>query len=182
MRIFEANGPNIGPNGSSSWSPCARVPNSRALRLVLGIVWVSLAACGRPSKRQMVTLAGQWQADFSVDSASQLPNSATGKRVSLSLDVLPTQSNEADSASPARIVHAGSWHGDFTTLGFSVRGHELLAWRVGDQISLILDPSVDHGHVDVRGRLAADTIVARWALVSDPAQAAGEVRMVRGKR
>ena len=180
--MSEEAGPHFHANGRSGGKPCARIHKSSNLLLVLGIIWVSLGACGFLPKRQMVTFAGRWQADFSVDSASDLPYSVPGTNVSISLEVLPPRSAEADSGSPLRVVHTGSWSGNFTPLGFAVRGHELLAWRIGDQVSLILDPSVDHGHIDIRGRLVRDTIVAHWSLVSDPARAAGEVRMVRRTR
>jgi hypothetical protein len=50
-----------------------------------------------------------------------------------------------------------------------------LGWYQGqDTVRIILDPTVDHGHVELVGSGAADEIAGHWHLISDPARAEGE--------
>jgi len=77
-------------------------------------------------------------------------------------------------------VHAGTLAGDMRPFGFVLGTPEALGWyEGGDTVRIILDPTVDHGHVELVGTGAVDEIVGRWHLIGDPARAEGEFRLRR---
>jgi hypothetical protein len=132
------------------------------------------------------SLAGNWRAWFRLDTAFSLPFATRAREVTARLEfrpappVLPAPSGE--DAPQGRPVHAGSLAGDFRPFGFALGTPEVLGWyEGGDTVRIILDPAVDHGHVELVGSRVADEVVGRWRLIGDPARAEGAFRLSRAE-
>jgi hypothetical protein len=127
------------------------------------------------------SLTGRWRAWFRLDSAAGLPSVTRAREVTGRLEFRPAPpASLPHDVRTWRRVHTGTLAIDFTPLGFAVAGSETLGWYGdGDTVRIILDPSVDHGHVELVGSGSADQIDGRWRLIGDPAQAEGVFQLRR---
>ena len=77
-------------------------------------------------------------------------------------------------------MHPGSFEIDFGRFGFTLSTTEALGWSVNaDSMRATLNPTVDHGHVDVHGAFRGETIAGTWRYVSDPGGATGTFEVTR---
>ena len=124
-------------------------------------------------------ISGTWEGTFSLDSAWKLAEAPSGRAVPGRLHFNPV--GDA-STSSARSVHPGTFEIDFGRFGFTLSTQQALGWSVNDDtMRATLNPTVDHGLVEVHGTFRGDAIVGTWRYVSDPGGAAGrfEIRRTR---
>ena len=126
-------------------------------------------------------ITGTWQGTFRLDSTWRLPERASVRVIPATL-----RFNAVGDASPAtssaRSVHPGTFEIDFTRFGFTLATHEALGWSVADDsMRATLNPTVDHGVVEVHGAFRDDRIVGTWRYTSDPGGASGTFEIRRTK-
>lgn len=118
-------------------------------------------------------LEGSWLARFTLDSAWRLPTSPRAKSLG---GTLRLQAAARAPAGPAAStpVSPGRSAISFAPFGFRLGTNEVLAWRLSrDSVRLVLDPTVDHGHMMLDGVQDGDSIRGHWTLVGDPSGARG---------
>jgi len=123
-------------------------------------------------------ISGTWEGTFRLDSAWRLPQRATARSVPARLHFNPV-GDASPTTSSTRTVHPGTFEIDFSRFGFTLGTHEALGWSVSqDSMRATLNPTVDHGLVEVHGTFRGDAIVGTWRFTSDPGGASGtfEVR------
>lgn len=110
------------------------------------------------------TLAGRWSVSMTVDSGTTAKGTATvsGNLVAVSVP----------GADPP--TFRGSYQIPLSTIGLSPDAAPLLA-RVGrdDSIRIVLNPNVDHGHIEMVGALKPGAIEGRWTWIGRPTAAGG---------
>jgi len=124
-------------------------------------------------------ISGTWEGTFSLDSTWKLAEAPSARAVPGRLHFNPV--GDA-STSSARSVHPGTFEIDFGRFGFTLSTQQALGWSVNDDtMRATLNPTVDHGLVEVHGAFRGDAIVGTWRYVSDPGGAAGrfEIRRTR---
>lgn len=124
-------------------------------------------------------ISGTWEGTFSLDSTWKLAERPSARSVPARLHFNPV--GDASTAS-ARSVHPGTFEIDFARFGFTLSTQQALGWSVNDDtMRATLNPTVDHGLVEVHGAFRGDAIVGTWRYVSDPGGAAGrfEIRRTR---
>lgn len=132
-----------------------------------------------PQPAATPSLAGRWAATFTLDSAWRLPKPRRARSLT-GVIVLQPAPVAPPSALRSRPVHPGRFTLDFTPFGFTVTDDEVIAWfSTPDSIRIILNPTVDHGHMEVVGVLQPDRIEGEWHLISDRSGARGSVRLRR---
>lgn len=126
-------------------------------------------------------LTGRWSGWFRLSTHSRLPYPTTAREVSGELLFRPAPAPPRSQGSAAwPLVHEGSSAVEFRPLGFTLGSAEILGWYITeDTVRIILDPTVDHGHVELVGKRTADGVSGRWQLISDPARAHGEFGLRR---
>ena len=167
-----------GESTSMDW--CRADPRWFTAVLLSGGLALAQANPDRPSTPPPC-LTGRWHAWFRLDSASRLPLATRAHEVTgeVRFSPAPPAPIPQDSATLRR-VHAGTAAIEFKPFGFVLHSAEVLGWYEGrDTVRIILDPTVDHGHVELVGSPAADAVVGRWRLNSDLARAEGEFRLRR---
>jgi hypothetical protein len=124
-------------------------------------------------------ISGTWEGVFKLDSAWRLPESATAQSVSARLRFNPV-GDASPTTSSARTVHPGTFDIDFSRFGFTLSTREALGWSVSaDSMRATLNPTVDHGLVEVHGSFRGDAIVGTWRYTSDPGGATGTLELRR---
>jgi hypothetical protein len=125
-------------------------------------------------------ISGTWEGSFTLDSAWQLQTRATARSVPARLRFNPVGDASPTTSSP-RSVHSGTFEIDFSRFGFTLSTQEALGWSVTpDSLRAVLNPTVDHGLVEVHGTIRGETVVGTWRYTSDPGGATGrfEVRRI----
>ncbi len=125
-------------------------------------------------------IAGSWQGSFAVDSTWGLDQRPSARAIPARLHFNPV-GDASPTTSSARSVHPGMFEIDFTRFGFTLSTPEALGWSVtADSMRAVLNPTVDHGLVEVHGAFRGDTIAGTWRYTSDPGGARGtfEIRRV----
>ena len=127
-------------------------------------------------------ITGTWQGVFRLDSTWKLNERASSKSVPARIrfgavgDATPTTTS-------ARSVHPGTFEIDFSRFGFALSTPEALGWSLGeDAMRAVLNPTVDHGLVEVHGTFRGETIVGTWRYVSDPGGASGTFELSKVAR
>jgi hypothetical protein len=124
-------------------------------------------------------ISGTWDGTFRLDSAWRLPQPATARAVHARLRFNPV-GDASLTMSSARSVHRGSFEIDFEPFGFALSTAEALGWSVNDDtMRATLNPTVDHGLVEVHGAFRGETITGTWRFVSDPGGATGTFAITR---
>ena len=126
-------------------------------------------------------ISGTWEGTFSLDSTWKLAERPSARAVSARLHFDPV-GDASPTTSSARSVHPGTFEIDFGRFGFTLSTEQALGWSVNDDtMRATLNPTVDHGLVEVHGAFRGDAIVGTWRYVSDPGGAAGrfEIRRTR---
>ena len=124
-----------------------------------------------------VALTGAWDARFELDSAWHLPAQPRTHAITGRIDF--SQGTATDSLHP-QPVYAGHSQIDFKPLGFRLGSSEAIGWyTASDTIKVILDPTVDHGHVELVGLQQDQRIDGTWTMIGDPAGARGRFVLTR---
>ena len=141
----------------------------------LGLTAQSPVELERPDSTRIGArdISGTWEGTFRLDSAWRLPERASARSTPARLHFDPV-GDASPTTSSARSVHPGTFDIDFNRFGFTVSTREALGWSVGDDsMRATLNPTVDHGLVEVHGTFRGDTIVGTWRYTSDPGGATG---------
>ena len=118
-------------------------------------------------------ISGTWEGTFRLDSTWRLPERPSARSIPATLHFDPV-GDASPTTSSARSVHPGTFDVDFSRFGFTLSTREALGWSVSDDaMRATLNPTVDHGLVEVHGAFRGNTIVGTWRYVSDPGGAAG---------
>lgn len=118
-------------------------------------------------------ITGTWEGTFRLDSTWKLPERASARALSARLHFNPV-GDASPTTSSTRSVHPGTFDVDFSRFGFALSTQEALGWSVSDDsMRATLNPTVDHGLVEVHGTFRGDTIVGSWRYTSDPGGAVG---------
>jgi hypothetical protein len=127
-------------------------------------------------------IVGLWEGSFSLDSAWQLPERATARSVRVRMQ-FSAVGDATPTTSSARSVHPGTFEIDFSRFGFTLPTSEALGWSMSpDSLRAVLNPTVDHGLVEVHGRITDNAVaVGTWRYVSDPGGARGTFRLQRAR-
>jgi hypothetical protein len=129
-------------------------------------------------------ISGTWEGTFRVDSTWRLPERPSARSVPATLHFNPV-GDASPTTSSARSVHPGTFDVDFSRFGFTLSTREALGWSVSDDsMRATLNPTVDHGLVEVHGAFRGDAIVGIWRYTSDPGGATGtfSLRKVPARR
>jgi len=121
-----------------------------------------------------VDLRGTWTLDITPDSAISLPNARIGRSLT------GTVSMTRRDSTVAFIVYTGRYSAKLQTVGLARdTGEVLVSVPVGDTTRIILDPSVDHGSLELVGKGRDDQLVGTWLRTAAPARAWGRFSMRR---
>lgn len=127
-------------------------------------------------------ISGAWQGSFRLDSAWKLPQRASERTIPARLRFSPVGAATQAMAS-SRSVHAGTFEIDFSRFGFTLSTAAALGWSVNDDaMRAVLNPTIDHGLVEVHGTFRGEAIVGTWRYVADPGGASGTFDLRRGPR
>jgi hypothetical protein len=123
-------------------------------------------------------ISGVWEGTFTLDSAWQLPDRASARVVRARLQFNPV-GDATLATSSTRSVHGGSFAIEFSRFGFTLSTSEALGWSVNpDSLRAVLNPTVDHGLVELHGTISGDsTAFGTWRYNSDPGGARGTFRL-----
>ena len=118
-------------------------------------------------------ISGTWEGTFALDSTWKLTERPSARAVPARLHFNPV-GDASPTTSSRRSVHPGTFEIDFGRFGFRLSTQEALGWSVSDDsMRATLNPTVDHGVVEVHGTFRGDAIVGTWRYTSDPGGAAG---------
>ena len=128
-------------------------------------------------------ISGTWEGSFKLDSAWRLQERATTRTIPARLHFNPV-GDASPTTSSARSVHPGTFDIDFSRFGFTLSTQEALGWSAtADSMRAVLNPTVDHGLVEIHGTFRGETIVGTWRYTSDPGGASGtfEIRRIASR-
>ena len=149
-----------------------------ALGLVAGFTGLGLRAqtspdLELPDSAVARDISGTWEGTFTLDSTWRLPDRPSARAVEARLHFNPV-GDASPTTSSSRSVHPGTFEIDFGRFGFTLSTQEALGWSVSDDsMRATLNPTVDHGLVEVHGAFRGNTIVGTWRYTSDPGGATG---------
>jgi hypothetical protein len=124
-------------------------------------------------------ISGSWQGTFSLDSTWRLEQRPSARSIPARLHFDPVGDASATTSS-ARSVHPGMFEIDFTRFGFTLSTQEALGWSVtADSLRAVLNPTVDHGLVELHGTFRGESVVGTWRYRSDPGGATGKFELRR---
>ena len=132
-------------------------------------------------RQEPASLTGRWEARFVLTRSSRLPFPTLAREVSGEIRFSPAAPPPlAQDAATWRLVYPGTAAVDFLPLGFKLGNAEALGWHATpDTVRIILDPTVDHGGVEVVGTGTGNDLSGRWELISDLARAEGHFTLRR---
>jgi hypothetical protein len=170
----------------------------RWIRRLVGLAWIwgSSGSAGfgasaqappasdsahRPLPAIVRDISGSWQGTFTLDSTWRLGERASVRSIPARLHFNPV-GDASPTTSSARSVHQGMFEIDFTRFGITLSTQEALGWSVtADSMGAVLNPTVDHGFVELHGMFRGDTVVGTWKYVSDPGGATGKFEIRRAQ-
>jgi hypothetical protein len=124
-------------------------------------------------------ISGTWEGTFRLDSTWRLSERPSARSIPARLRFNPV-GDATPTTSSARSVHPGTFEIDFSQFGFTLSTQEALGWSTSDDsMRATLNPTVDHGLVEVHGTFRGDTIVGTWRYTSDPGGATGSFQIRR---
>jgi hypothetical protein len=137
----------------------------------------------RPLPASVRDISGSWQGTFTLDSTWRLAERASVRSIPARLHFNPV-GDASPTTSSARSVHQGMFEIDFARFGITLSTQEALGWSVtADSMGAVLNPTVDHGLVELHGTFRGDAMIGTWKYVSDPGGATGtfEIRKVTAR-
>jgi hypothetical protein len=160
------------------------MPSYRVLVLALGAaaltsvyVFRTLANPARKCSPSMsdlraMDMRGRWTIELTPDSARELAAARLGRPLSGSFQLTSRDS------SASWVVYTGKYTADFQSVGLFKPAGEVLAFTPrGDTLRVILDPTVDHGHVELVARCRSGELAGEWIQYGDPSSAWGRFIM-----
>jgi hypothetical protein len=117
-------------------------------------------------------LAGRWTATIALRDSRELPLEPSARTISGELTLEPVATDTGET-------YIGRSTLDFSPLGFRVGSTEALAMVESGAIRMILDPTVDHGHVVATLSGGGNELAGTWYLNSRPARASGTIALRR---
>jgi hypothetical protein len=124
-------------------------------------------------------ISGTWEGTFRLDSVWQLSDRPSARSVPARSHFNPV-GDASPTTSSARSVHPGTFEIDFGRFGFILSTREALGWSVSDDsMRATLNPTVDHGLVEVHGAFRGEAIVGTWRYTTDPGGAIGTFEIRR---
>jgi hypothetical protein len=121
-----------------------------------------------------VDLRGTWTLDITPDSAISLPNARIGRPLTGTVNLTRRDSTAAF------IVYSGRYSAKLQSVGLARdTGEVLVSVPAGDTTRIVLDPSVDHGNLELVGKCRDDRVVGNWIRTGAPARAWGRFSMRR---
>ena len=124
-------------------------------------------------------VSGSWEGTFTLDSTWRLDERASSRSIRARLHFNPV-GDASPTTSSARSVHPGTFEIDFSRFGFTLSTPEALGWSVtADSMRAVLNPTVDHGLVEVHGVFRGETVVGTWRYRRDPGGASGRFEVKR---
>lgn len=123
-------------------------------------------------------ISGTWDGSFALDSAWQLRERPAARSVRARLQFRPV-GDATPTTSSTRSVHPGTFDIDFSRFGFSLSTREALGWSASPgAFAAVLNPTVDHGVVELHGTIRSDSsVVGTWRYTSDPGGARGRFEL-----
>jgi len=147
--------------------------------VITGFVAALVISAPSLTQAQPPTLDGRWKLSLVLDSAWRTPQRPSARTLAGELLVDPVEPRPAGGVE-LPTVHTGSFVVDFRRFGFVVYGATLFASAYAtDSVRIVLNPTVDHGHVQLTGRLRKNRIEGAWILVGDPMGARGSFVLER---
>jgi len=121
-----------------------------------------------------VDLRGTWTLDITPDSAISLPSARIGRSLTGTVNITRRDSTAAFS------VYSGRYSAKLQSVGLALdTGEVLVSVPAGDTTRIVLDPSVDHGNLELVGKCRGDRLVGTWLRTGAPASARGRFSMRR---
>jgi hypothetical protein len=168
----------------------------RRIRRLVGLAWLSGSAgfgasaaqvppssdsAHRPLTGIVRDISGTWQGTFTLDSTWRLRERALVRSIPARLHFNPV-GDASPTTSSARSVHQGMFEIDFARFGITLSTQEALGWSVtADSMGAVLNPTVDHGLVELHGTFRGDAVIGTWKYVSDPGGATGKFEIRRAQ-
>ena len=157
------------------------MPSHRVLLLTLGAAALTsvvvFRVVAKPAARKCsptisdlraMDLRGRWTVELTPDSARELATARLGHPLGGSFE-LTTRDSSASG-----VVYTGEYTADFQSVGLFKKSGEVLAFTPpGDTLRVILDPTVDHGHVELVARCHSGELRGEWIQYGDPSIAWG---------
>ena len=131
------------------------------------------------AEREGRKLGGRWTAEMRVLDSRELPLPVRATTITGELRLDPVGSAPGAPAAEPAAVYVGKSTVDFTPAGFRLGTDEVLVAVEESRIRVILDPTVDHGHVVAILTGDDDVLVGTWYLNSRPARASGSITLRR---
>ena len=121
-------------------------------------------------------LRGRWSIELTPDSAISLADARPGRPLGGSVRIGQRYSSSTG------IVYSGEYAADFRSVGLArPSGEVLVGVPPGDTVRITLDPSVDHGNLELVGRCRGEQLVGTWTRTGAPARAWGHFVLRRTK-
>ena len=124
------------------------------------------------AERHRGALGGRWTAEIALLDSRELPLPTTSRTISGELQLEPVGGDSAE-------VYRGASALDWTPFGFQVGTGEILVVVEHASVRMILDPTVDHGHVVATLTGGAEELAGTWYLNGRPARAKGTIALRR---
>ena len=121
-----------------------------------------------------VDLRGTWTLDITPDSAISLPSARIGQ------PLIGTVNLTRRDSTAAFIVYSGRYSARLQSVGLARgTGEVLVSVPAGDTTRIILDPSVDHGNLELVGKCRGNRLTGNWIRTGAPAHVWGVFTMQR---
>jgi hypothetical protein len=115
-----------------------------------------------------------WTLEITPDSAVSLPNARVGRQLTGTVNL-----TRRDSTTQW-VVYSGRYSAKLQSVGLARdTGEVLVSVPRGDTARIILDPSVDHGNLELVGKCRGDRLMGNWIRTGAPARAWGRFTMRR---
>jgi hypothetical protein len=136
------------------------------------IVLLTSGSSHLPQAPREDALAGRWTARFDLEKSDRLPRASAARQIKGEIVFGATPATRPGI--PNRAVYSGSYRIPFGKFGFGPDRSDAIGWHTdGTNVRIILNSSVDHGHIELVGEQHGRTIEGNWALIGDPATASG---------
>jgi hypothetical protein len=126
--------------------------------------------CPSSNDLRALDLRGRWIVELTLDSATELANDLVGHGWLMGNFELTSRDSSKDG-----VVYTGIYNFDLPLLRLYFRQTEkVLAYTPpGDTVHIVLNPSVDHGNMELVARCRAGGLEGRWRTNGDPSRALG---------
>ena len=124
-----------------------------------------------------IDFRGRWTAELTPDSVIALTGVRLGRPLVGSIHL-----TQRDTTSRVA-VYVGTYDADLRVIGLArPTGETLVSVPRGDTVRVILDPTVDHGNIEMVGRCRSGRLVGKWVRTGAPARAWGHFTLRRSPK